>query len=235
MIDNPKLIRTIILLGVIAVLLIILYIVLSAVLGQNQTGQQTGTIPIPQSEEQLPLVPLTINVRDGFDQVQLDQELVVTFNKSFSQEDVEVTVEPSFPYDTSVEGKQLIITPQRPLQPDTDYTLTVRPTVSQERSFTFKTINPQDETDADTYPIGAREQSEEFQRINYPDVFLANQTPYETEQFVITHEYDPGVGAFVFQVQLRGNIQESRQAFADWLVSLGMTGEQVDRVQIEFR
>ncbi|MCL5439143.1 MAG: hypothetical protein M1268_04105 [Patescibacteria group bacterium] len=81
-------------------------------------------------------------------------------------------------------------------------------------------------------------EEENFQRKNHPDVFLSNKTPYSTANFSIVN---PGFkslpnGHYYFTITLMGTNKElSKTEFINWLLSLGLTNNQIQNLDITYQ
>ncbi|MCJ7739756.1 hypothetical protein MUP32_00360 [Candidatus Microgenomates bacterium] len=86
----------------------------------------------------------------------------------------------------------------------------------------------------DTFPEKAAEKEKEFQRINHPDVFLANLSPYKAENFSVkTGGFKNG--HFSFTVILNKDGQAlAKINFFDWLRSKGLDDAQTALLDIDY-
>lgn len=78
---------------------------------------------------------------------------------------------------------------------------------------------------------------ENFYRVNVPDVFVANLTPFENESFSIRSDLvdDGANGQFVFYVEPKTDtLLEAQTALEQWLLENQLTNDQISRLTITF-
>lgn len=86
-------------------------------------------------------------------------------------------------------------------------------------------------------PAQVLEAEQNFYRVNVPDVFVANLTPFENDFFSIRDELvDNGEdGEFVFFVQPKTETTiQAQDALVAWLLENGLTTDQIGELTISF-
>jgi hypothetical protein len=110
---------------------------------------------------------------------------------------------------------------QAPSSIDTGSTETIQPTSP-----------PQED---DTEAIND-EEIDNYMKINDPDVFLANQTPFNNDLISITSTLQTeGEGFFSFTVTSNQGIVIAQREFANWALRLGLTQDQINNLAVEYR
>lgn len=88
----------------------------------------------------------------------------------------------------------------------------------------------------DTAPEDGAESTDKYHLINYPDVYLSNQTPFSNDFFSITSEFiNTPAGHFRFLVELKGTEQNAKKEFQKWLLSLGFNSTRIDQLDIVYQ
>src|SRR6185503_2711391 len=110
---------------------------------------------------------------------------------------------PPIQYTTTIQGNRFIITPQQ-LNPGTKYILTFRLAQNTQNaklySTVFTTTGPTS-TPAPTDSYNPHE-NDAVNLTSHPDVYLANQLPYDTKTFSANYGYTTGpTGSIYFTVQ----------------------------------
>ncbi len=72
------------------------------------------------------------------------------------------------------------------------------------------------------------------QRKNYPDVYLATYTPYDSDSFSVTSDFsDSEGGSFFFTVTQKA--ASGKGDFLSWLHSLSLTDEEIQKLDIRYQ
>lgn len=97
-------------------------------------------------------------------------------------------------------------------------------------------ITPTPTAKPNTRPKEAFEEERAFQRVTHPDVFLANNTPYETNIFRITYQFTSSpTDHFFFVVDWKiQNEDIGKVQLNEWLASLGLSLEQIATLDIRY-
>lgn len=193
---------------------------------------------IPTGAEK-PLDIIFTQPEDKAKNISLSQDIIISFNRVLSLSEVIFVLAPAVNYTTSINGNNLIIKPSEPLSPGTLYTYIInykflKQLPSKTRSFT--TLGPTPSVKPDTFPVGLFEEQDRLQREKHPDIFLANQTPYSTNDFSISSDFkQTPIGHFYFVVTLKGEDKNlAKNNFMAWLESLGLTDQQIQGFDITY-
>lgn len=82
----------------------------------------------------------------------------------------------------------------------------------------------------------ALDQIQESNRLNAPDVYLHNQLPVVQPTFNIDAYIDRARSTFVFRVYPKtDSLLQVQQDVNDWLLSIGLTQDQIDSLVIEYQ
>lgn len=77
---------------------------------------------------------------------------------------------------------------------------------------------------------------QESNRLNAPDVYLHNQLPIVQPTFNIEAYIDRKRSSYVFTILPKTNsLQQVQQDVNDWLISIGLTQDQIDSLIIEYQ
>lgn len=163
----------------------------------------------------------------------------ITFSQFFKKEDIEFMISPKISYSQVIDNNKLIITPNEDYQPHTLYYYRVKFTkdIDKVRLYKFITAGEGPLIVPDTAPEEEDiNRFEEKVRIERPDIYVQNNTPYENSQFGITGTFAKESPAhFEFKVLLKGaNKNDSRGAFIIWLQSLDLTDAQIASLDITY-
>lgn len=173
---------------------------------------------------------------DGETQIPLNRELIVTFNRSFTADEVFFSISPSVTYSQTIQGNTLHITPLKPFLGSTLYTYTFSySNQGTDRSYRFITQGNNPVYIPDTYsdPQG---HADIWNRQHHPDAYLASKTPYGTLDFSVSSAVTSDTPAhFYFTVQLSQNsYNQAKQEFITWIKSTGLTDEQIQSLDIRY-
>lgn len=207
-----------------------------------QDNTQVTIVPSQTSRNEVSPLSLSIissSPSNNQVDVPVDTTISFRFNKPVSVNDVPLSILPDIQYNLSTQGDQLILQPLQSLNPGTRYIITLRLKDANGQpalySYMFTTIGPTPTYLPNTRPNGLPEQSENFQRQNYPDIYLANKTPYSTNSFSIEYSTTE-TGHYYFIVTLGGTNQDAaKEDFLDWLHSLQLTDQQIQGLDIQYQ
>lgn len=240
--------------------LLILFIIFIAILliiftlltmWKNKTAAPKSLAPIPIMTSFPPTPPpstpmtkelsiIAVDPTDNSANRPLDQKIKITFNRNFSADEIDFRWAPTVNYSTQIDNQTLTATPQAQLTPGITYAFYVvfKQTNQPSKLYRFTTAGEKPTTLPDTFPSGAAKQAEDYNRQNYPDIFLANKLPYSTVDFeAVKAGFKQGTpeGRFYFTVTLKGDTVSSKNAFISWLKSLGLTDIQIQGLDIEYQ
>lgn len=162
----------------------------------------------------------------------------ITFSQEVDPKDIEFSISPELTFTQKIEGNKLIITPTENFQTSTLYTYGINIISDKKkiRMYTFSTAGDEPIYRPDTGPNEeAIKKYDESVRIRYPDIYLKNNTPYETTTFGITGTYSEQKEYFEFKVLLKGaNKNDARASFIVWLQTLDLTDQQIQSLDITY-
>lgn len=79
------------------------------------------------------------------------------------------------------------------------------------------------------------DEMKEFDRVNSPSTYLANMLPVDMTTFSMTYSIDKERKTLVFQVEPKElSLQLVQEDMQSWLISIGLTSEQIDTLIIEY-
>lgn len=231
-------------------IIFIAFLVLRKPTPSTKEGPTPTTLPISLPPEVITeaagLSVVKIEPENEAKEVQLRQRITITFNRQIKPENIKLLITSGLDYSQSdfefykeVRGENLIITPKERFSPGTTYYMEIvyKPTNHLLTNSVFTTTGPTTTPPPNTAPSGFIEEQEEFQRKNYPDVFLSNKAPFETDTFSVTSDYtSEPTDHFYFIVSLKGpDHEKAKENATNWVKSLGLTEEQINSLDITYR
>ncbi|MBI4129907.1 Ig-like domain-containing protein [Candidatus Roizmanbacteria bacterium] len=216
---------------------------------EQEGGQVTPAVLTPTPSRDEYFVVSTTPVDNATD-VPLNQAITVVFNKPLPRDAVKFDIFPETEVSVSMTGTVLTATPATPLQPGTSYRygITYDESLGIVQSlFQFTALGPTPTSPPDTRDVKLLEEIERDNLEHYPDIYLANKTPYATDIFAITSYYVeaeggvPGHDAFLIEVLKENDYatvtdEQRARAKADaeaWMRSIGLTDAQIQQLEIE--
>lgn len=175
---------------------------------------------------------ISTNPANNATNVSLDQQITLLFNKDISDYHIAFAIAPSVTYTAATQGATLTITPTEPLQSDTTYTYFITIDGLPTYTATFSTIHNPNVT---TAPDNAADVQNEINKHNYPDQYLYSYTPYTTDDFSITSDYNTATNRFVFTVTYSTDEQTAKNEVSAWIASLGLTPQQIQQLSITYQ
>jgi len=221
------------------VLAIMLLAIIAARTGKPKPAANTPTVvPTEEVAEPGALQVVKTLPESGAEGVDLEAEVVVSFNREFTLNEISIeffdTRFNSVAFQLKALGQALTLIPDNPLEQSTVYTVRIRDRyirTLKELRFLTKTVSPS----PDTRPVAAVTETVLRNRLERPDVYLANILPYESQDFTMVLETD-AEGYFTFVVtQGRLNGELLKEAVKNWLLSLELTEAQIATLNLEYR
>lgn len=225
--------------AVIAGIIIFFLLIIILITGTGQKLKNLPIFPKTASVTATALPSLTIvstQPADRATNIGVEEKIIVTFNRKPEADEVSFSISPDVYYFMEIQENKLLAIPQEKYSAGTQYTFAVKyknpPYTS--KTYSFTTIGPTQTTLPDTYPSGAREIEENFQRLNHPDVFLSNKTPYKTNTFSVSSRFvSVPIGHYAFTVTA-ANVEQAKKEVQSWLKSLELTDTQIQTLDIEY-
>ena len=163
----------------------------------------------------------------------------ITFSRNLKENEVEFLISPDIKFTQTIDKNKLIITPANDYATSSLYTyrITIKNDPQKIRIYTFSTAGEGAIKRVDTAP--SEDQIKAYDntlRVQYPDIYLYNHTPYQTNSFAITGQFSDATNADKFTVYLKGtNKNQSRADFILWLQTLDLTDAQIQSLDIEYK
>ena len=162
--------------------------------------------------------------------VPVDTVIEIVFNKDVNPDELEFSIAPKIEFELDYEGNVLYVYPKNNFVTGTKYTYIIKYKAQALPSRTYSFITEGEfKSLPDTQPEGGFEEQEDYVRLNKPDIYLTNKTPFTSPTFIVQSTYVEGnPGHFRFTV-----IQKTatgKSAFLEWLKSLKLTEEQISHL-----
>src|SRR3989344_3633781 len=167
--------------------------------------------------------------------VPVDTVIEIVFNKDVNPDELEFSIAPKIEFELDYEGNVLYVYPKNNFVTGTKYTYIIKYKAQALPSRTYSFITEGEfKSLPDTQPEGGFEEQEDYVRLNKPDIYLTNKTPFTSPTFIVQSTYVEGnPGHFRFTV-----IQKTatvKSAFLEWLKSLKLTEEQISHLDIIYK
>ncbi|MFH1832799.1 MAG: Ig-like domain-containing protein [Candidatus Levyibacteriota bacterium] len=170
--------------------------------------------------------------------VSLSSDVIISFNRIFSLDEVIFVISPAISYSTAIDGNKLVIKHSQPFSPGVVYTYIIDYQYLKQlpRTRSFTTSGPTQTYQPNTASKEFFEKQDEVQRETHPDTFLANHSPHSTNDFSISSDFKQiPTGHFYFVVTLNDeNKVAAKNNFIIWLKSLGLTDLQIQGLDITY-
>ena len=187
-------------------------------------------IHIPFFSPQQPKI-ITTAPKDKTVGVTLNQAINITFDKQVHISDFTVSFSPPIGITITTQNTNATILPNYNFLPGTTYTMfiTVDKTV---QTLTFTTVSPIINASIDN----ARSIQDTTTQQNYPDVYVSNRVPYSNSSFTISSDFTSlPQEHYFFNVVLLGKKDEAKKNFVQWLLSIGLTLDQINILDVRFQ
>ncbi len=233
--------KTVLLLSSLLVLIVLFFFV-SILSGLKKTTNIPNPLPTPTpvgSSEQFNKTPLKVlqtNPTNGALGVSINQPIIVTFNNPVATNSVVFSIFPEVNYTLSSRLDDIIVTPVSAYQESTQYTYGLSNLDGTQLLKATFSVGP---SVSPTIPLTGRYPnldtvSDSAQRQTYPDIFLAGYVPYQTNSFSVSSDFSSSPsGHYVFTVSQQTN--SGKQDFLLWLKQLGLTQDQINRIEITYQ
>lgn len=235
--------RIILLILTLGIILLLLIMVISF----SSQKKSPIKIPIPifnpsptaRPISRLPKTPLFITQvipEDNSTNIPPDQQIQITFNKALDLNEVYISFGPGVIFKTVPNNNTIVLIPESPLTSGLTYRLLVKfnRTGDLSKQYQFTVAGTPPSTLPDTQPPGAAKQSEDFNRQNHPDLFLANKTPIKQAGF----DFYKGTLKITPQEHYSfvavGKTDSAKSDLSTYLTSLGLTQDQISPLDITY-
>lgn len=168
---------------------------------------------------------------DGATNILTNTNIVLTFNQQINKNDISFTIAPNIPFAMRASGTNFVVTPNEPLMSDTTYVYFVTIKGVPSYTYSFQTIHDPSIT---TAPDNASEIENEINKHNYPDEFLAQYTPYDSNTISVISSYSEDLSSYTFFVKYYNTLDAATKEFNRWGISLGLTQQQLQSLRINY-
>ena len=228
-------------------ILIILFTIFFIVnyFGNNETGEKpvetvepTGIIIPTASIVAGELDIVAIDPEDDAQNIALDRNIEITFSRTFTQNEIEFFINPNTTHAATIEDNKLIVKPQNQWESGMHYNYSVNFTDDNQkvRLYRFTTTGPIQEFLPDTQPEGLYEETLNEQKTERPDIYVANNTPYESGTFSVRADFEskPPAHYYLLVTQKIDNEEKVKQDVNVWLQQLDLSNEQITGLDIRY-
>jgi len=233
----------IILTGILIVLFSIFFIV--NFFRNNETGENpvenvepTGIVIPTESITAGKLDVVAIDPEDDAQNIALDRTIEITFSRTLTDEEIEFFINPNTTHTATIEDNKLLVSPQNQWEPGTYYNYSVNfPGDRQKvRLYRFTTTGPTQEFLPDTQPEGLYEETLNEQKNERPDIYVANNTPYESGTFSARADFEskPPAHYYLIVTKKINDEEKVRQDVNLWLQQLDLSNEQIAGLDIRY-
>jgi hypothetical protein len=235
---NMRNIRTLLIIAAISIIfcitLISFIIIRTFISGSIQRANVPKREPVGNFINNLEIIPFPQN---GAKNVPVDSAINIKLAKPKSGSNISIAISPQISYKIS-NTSSLIVIYHEDFAPGTTYSILVS-AANQDKTVNYDTFSFSTKGKAPK-PININEsenlakKSSLFQLANHPDVYLSNNTPYESASFSIIQVQDDS-GLMRFEVKSKTNKYRAKNDFISWTHSLGLSDEQLDKLAIIYR
>jgi hypothetical protein len=168
------------------------------------------------------------------------EAITLTMSEDITEDDIQVFVAPITEHTVSVDGSTVTVAFEETLLEATTYSYSVQNSRLNSVPFTysFTTVGPTPTPLPDTRDPDIFSEVQEYNKQNAPELYLISNVPYETDDFFIDFNFvlneETDEERIFFVVTLKGDEDQSRQAFLNWLSSIDLTPEQIEELDIEY-
>lgn len=211
----------------------------------NRAPGQPGKLPViffnpsptTPSSAQLPSDPLFITKlipEDNSTNISSNQQVQIIFNRILNLNEVYISFGPGVTFKTVLNNNTITLIPESPLTSGLTYKLLVKfnKTGELSKQYQFTIAGTPPEYLPDTQPPGAAQQSEEFNRQNHPDIFLANKTPIKQTTFDLYKGTLKSTPQEHYSFVLVTKADLAKADLSTYLISLGLTQDQINSLDI---
>lgn len=199
----------------------------------------TGVVVPTQNIQPNELDIVSIDPKDKVQEVGLNTPIIITFSKAFQMNDIEFYISPNTPSSLEIKVTKLIIRPTEAWIPGTlyAYSINISADVSKVRLYSFTTTGPTTIGYPDTAPEDYFQAELQKQKKERTDLYVSNQTPFETNIFSVSSDYTVEQPAhFYFTIVSKITDQNRLKQEVDvWLQSLDLTQDQISNLDIRYQ
>lgn len=190
--------------------------------------------PVAPDLPSTPLSIVSVLPENGATNVLPDQQVHIVFSRPLNLNEVYISFGPGVVFKTTLNGNTVTIVPQSPFVAGLTYKLLVKfnKTGQLSNQYQFTVAGTPPVTLPDTQPPGAAKQSEEFNRQNHPDIFLANKTPIKQTSFDLYKGMLKPTPKEHYSFVMVSKGDSAQSDLSTTLMSLGLSQEQLSSLEI---
>lgn len=213
----------------------------------NHGGKPVGKNPVllfnpnpsTSTQRELPSTPLSIvsvSPENETTNVPSDQQIQIVFSRPLDLDEIYISFGPGVIFKTALNGNTVSVIPQSPLTTGLTYKLLVKFIKTQQLSnqYQFTVTGTAPVSLPDTQPPGAAKQSEEFNRQNHPDIFLADKTPIKQSSFEFYQGSLKSSPSEHYSFVVVTKADSAKNDLTNKLLSLGLNQDQVNALDLTF-
>ena len=236
--------RIIIILAIAVIVLILTFIILKmrgapekVDIAEEIQTLPTGIVLPTEKVKNNELDIVSVYPKDGSENIDTNTSIRITFSREPKKAEIDFSMGPDAVYSQEIKDNVLIITPWKPLAEGTLYTYSVNFTNDNQkvRLYRFVTSGELTEVLPDTRSEAFIAEVEEKEKVNHPDIYITNRTPYEDSTFSITSSFEPKTPAhYYFVITSKTDSDSVQQAVNAWLQLQGLSEEQISQLDIRY-
>jgi len=193
--------------------------------------------PTTSTKPELPSIPLSIVSvlpEDKSTNVPADTKVQIVFSRPLALNEVYTSFGPGIVFKTALDGNIITLNPQSSLVSGLTYKLLVKFNKTEQLSnqYQFTVAGTPPSTLPDTQPPGAAQQSEEFNRQNHPDIFLADKTPIKQASFDLYQGLLKQTPNEHYSFILVRKNDSAKNDLTSYLLSLRLKQDQIDSLDV---
>lgn len=204
-----------------------------------RSSEPTGIILPTEQLSPGELDVIAVYPKDQSENVPSSEAVTITFSRPIISAEVKIYMDPPAERTQTISGNILTLRPKTTWDPGTFYSYNVSfpKDLNRRRTYAFRVAGAPKPISENTADIEVFEEIIDTHRQERPDLFLMNQSPFETEDFSIEGMFESKNPAhYAFNVTLRKLDKEvSKNNFINWLRSLELSDEQIANLDITYQ
>lgn len=191
-----------------------------------------------KSEESLPAgntLHIEPSILNGSINIPLDSPLNIKILSKKPNSKINIIIQPQIQYSVSISNSSLDVIHEN-FAPGTTYTFLISEEYQNKTfdysTFSFTTLGTSQHAINTNESAYIAKKSDQFLLQNHPDIFLLNNTPYNSSDFSIKQKQSTDKIEFV--VTVKTNKASAKNAFFVWARGLGLTDEMLEKISISY-
>lgn len=183
----------------------------------------------------------TTSLKDGATNVSPSALIEITFTRSIREGEIKLYMQPAAERQEKIQGNKLIITPKNQWSTGTYYRYSIyfANAKGKNRIYSFTSSGPTTtpQISGDTRNIELENEQTKQEREQHPDIYVTNNSPYDSATFSVATAFSPKVPAhFAVLVTLKGDdTEKAKQDFIAWLKSIELNDNQISKLDIQYQ